>query len=278
MENKPLVSVITVCYNSKKYIKNTIESVLMQTYKNLEYIIIDGESTDGTIDIIKKFETRFNGRMKLISEKDKGIYDAMNKGIKLAEGKIIGIINSDDWYEPYTIGKVMEKFSKTFAEVVYGDIYIIDIITNSRRLSIGKIYKGIKNAEIKINHPTIFIKKSVYKKYGVFNTKLDINADKDLVLRFLRKGVIFEKINLVLANFRLGGASSKHNLKFCLKRLQQEYQLLTQNNVGFFVKLKIVINLFYVLFRNWLIVNIFSEKVLSYLKLIRHKKYYEKNN
>ena len=115
-----LVSIITPCYNSEKTIEKTIKSVLGQTYKNIEYIIVDGGSSDSTIDIVKKYEMLFEGRMKVISEKDDGIYDAMNKGILNATGKLIGIVNSDDYYEADAVETVVKNMEEDEYQVLYG--------------------------------------------------------------------------------------------------------------------------------------------------------------
>ena len=117
-----LVSIITVCYNSEKTIYQTMDSVLKQTYSNIEYIIIDGASTDGTLAIIKEFGQRFGARMRYVSEPDHGIYDAMNKGISMAGGDIIGIINSDDYYEPDAVEKVIGAYSRGDCAVFYGEM------------------------------------------------------------------------------------------------------------------------------------------------------------
>lgn len=198
------VSVITVCLNSEKYIEQTINSVLNQTYKDIEYIIIDGGSTDNTLTIIKNYEDKFKGKLKLISEKDNGIYDAMNKGISMASGEIIGIINSDDWYETYTVEKVVETYRNNKESVIYGAMAVIkennifDIaITDYKELNYGMI-----------SHPTVFVPKVLYKKLGVFDLKYKIAADYELMLRFFNNNINFMFIPKILANFRIGGVST----------------------------------------------------------------------
>ncbi|MDK0933368.1 glycosyltransferase family 2 protein [Clostridium perfringens] len=203
-----LVSIITPCFNSEKTIARTIESVLNQTYKNIEYIIIDGASTDNTIKIIEKYKKNFGERIRIISESDNGIYDAMNKGINLARGEIIGIINSDDWYENDCVEKVINKY-KEYKEyefcVIYGMVkeWEQNII---RRISF-KSHKFINNQMIA--HPTCFITKKVYEKYGGFNLLYKSSADYELILRFtLNDNIKFIPIYECLANFLLGGTSS----------------------------------------------------------------------
>jgi glycosyltransferase involved in cell wall biosynthesis len=156
------ISIITVVYNNKDTIKDAIESVLNQTYKNIEYIIIDGGSTDGTIDIIKSYRDKID---KFISEKDNGIYDAMNKGLKLASGDIVGILNSDDiYFNENVILNVVAKFEESKTDSIYGDLYYVD------ENDLQKIQRYWKSSEFKEGsfakgwhppHPTFFVKKEV---------------------------------------------------------------------------------------------------------------------
>jgi len=204
-KERPLVSIITVCYNSEKYIRDTIESVLNQTYNNIEYIIVDGESSDNTLDIIKEYETKFNGRLTWISEPDKGIYDAMNKGIKMSNGEIIGIINSDDWYEDYTVEIAVEKFIENSNNtIIYGIL---------RMFKDGKVYMLKQHThhflnDFVIQHPTCFIPKKVYDEYGMYDCSYKISADFELLNRFNKKGAEFIRVERVMTNFRIGGAST----------------------------------------------------------------------
>lgn len=199
----PLVSIITVCLNSEKTIEQTIKSVLGQTYKNIEYIIVDGKSSDGTLDIINMYRSQI---AKMVSEPDEGLYDAMNKGISMATGDIVGIINSDDWYEPYTVEEVVECIRKTNADLVYGDMLEIDV--EGTKLMILEDIENLRG-DLKVPHPTVFIKKEVYDMYGKFDIQYKISADLDLVLRLLNKGIKVERIKKVLANFRMGGISQQ---------------------------------------------------------------------
>lgn len=201
------VSIITPCLNSEKTIRDTIESVLSQTYKNIEYIIIDGQSTDDTLDIINEYGSLFTGRLKCISEKDTGIYDAMNKGILHATGDVVGIINSDDWYESDAVEKVVKYFNETDAEAVYGEIWMID--ENGQR-------EFHTNRSIFPPHPSTFIKREVYLKYGMFDLNYRIASDRELLLRFMEKGVLFEHIDSILSNFRETGISNTRDLE-CAK-------------------------------------------------------------
>lgn len=176
--NKPLVSVITVVFNGEKYLEETIQSVITQTYDNVEYIIIDGGSTDGTLDIIKKYDDKIN---YWVSEEDGSIYDAMNKGLKLATGEYIGILNADDFYEPFTIEKslaliINNNVDYSVAKVQY--VNTKNIISPIYPLEKNKIYQ-----EMFYPHISAFIPRIAYKKVGLFNTKFKIAGDHDMALR-----------------------------------------------------------------------------------------------
>lgn len=198
------ISVITVCLNSEKTIEKTIQSVVSQENCDYEYIIVDGMSTDGTLEIIEKYRGKIS---VVMSEPDSGIYDAMNKGISMATGDIIGIINSDDWYEPGAFALVEKCFRDTNAEVVYGKMNLVD--ANGQ---IGvRIPGDIEEIRyiMKISHPTVFVKKSIYQEHGSFRLKYKLAADYELLLRFYTKGVKFQYLERILANFRLGGLSDR---------------------------------------------------------------------
>lgn len=197
------VSIITPCLNSEQTIRQTIESVLGQTYENIEYILMDGGSTDRTVDIIKEYQQISGGRLQYISKKDQGIYDAMNKGILWASGNVIGIINSDDWYEPDTIDQVVRCFSETGADLVYGEIWVIDENGNREYHTLRSLLPP---------HPSTFVKRETYQKYGMFDTHYRIAADLDMLLRFMVEGVHFAHIDRILANFRKTGISNRQIL------------------------------------------------------------------
>lgn len=201
------VSVITPCLNGEKTIEETVKSVLGQTYENIEYIIVDGGSTDQTIEVLDKYCSVSKGRLKYISEKDDGIYDAMNKGILQASGDVIGIINSDDWYEIDAVEKIVKCFCDTNADAVYGEIWVID--ENGQRE-----YHTVHSAFPP--HPSTFIKRCIYQKYGMFDTSYRIAADRDLLLRFMKRGIQFKYISQILANFRKTGISNTRSL-LCAK-------------------------------------------------------------
>jgi len=214
MNNYPLVSIITPVLNSKETIEFTIKSILGQTYKNIEYIVIDGRSTDGTLDIINKYRDRI---AKSISEPDRGMFDGMEKGIKLATGDIIGILNSDDVYTSNNVIKtVVKTLEEKRVDCCWGDLVFVD------RNEIDKIIRYWKSSEYMKGkfkkgwmppHPTFFVKKWVYEKCGGFNLDLPISADYELMLRFLEKFKIKScYIPQILVKMRMGGKGNKNFL------------------------------------------------------------------
>lgn len=232
------ISVITVCLNSECTIERTIQSVIAQNDDNYEYIIIDGESTDKTLEIIEKYR---NEIAIVLSEKDAGIYDAMNKGIALASGDVIGIINSDDWYEPGTFEEVRRCFQKTDAEAVYGKMNLIYEDGYQETLIPSNIEKI--RYEMAIPHPTVFLKKDVYKRYGAFQLKYNIAADYDFMLKLYIRDVKFEYIDKVLANFRMNGISVRHREK-CIEEtliISQKYLIYAPLREREFLK-KVIIH------------------------------------
>jgi glycosyltransferase involved in cell wall biosynthesis len=203
----PYFSIITICYNSEKTIERTITSLRYQTYQNFEYIIIDGGSTDSTLEIIKK---NLDVVSILVSEKDEGIYDAMNKGIDLASGEIVGIINSDDWYENDTLENIFKISSGQSNLVIHGLCRYFN--GNEINQIIGYHHSNLPIYSI--SHPTCFVSKSLYIGKGKFDTKYKIAADYDLLLRFYLDKVTFIFVELIIANFQNGGASSSRFSKY----------------------------------------------------------------
>jgi len=203
----PYFSIITVCYNSEKTIERTITSLRNQSYQNFEYIIIDGGSTDSTLEIIKK---NLDVVSILVSEKDEGIYDAMNKGIDLASGEIVGIINSDDWYENDTLENILKISSEQSNLVIHGLCRYFN--GNEINQIIGYHHSNLPLYSI--SHPTCFVSKSLYLAKGKFDTKYKIAADYDLLLKFYLDKVTFIFVELIIANFQNGGASSSRFSKY----------------------------------------------------------------
>lgn len=229
IKNNLKISIITVAYNSSSTIEDTIKSVLSQTYDNYEHIIVDGGSKDNTIKIIEKYKDKYGGKLKYISEKDNGIYDAMNKGIKMSEGDIIGLLNSDDIYDN---NKVLEKIANTIkseeCDGTYGDLtYYDENLKKPKRKWItgkGKIRHGWIMA-----HPTMYLKKEIYEEVGVYNTNYKIVADYDFIIRLSEN----KNFNLIyiqedLIRMRLGGTSSD-GLKGYWKNIKEANRVLKAN-------------------------------------------------
>lgn len=207
------ISIITATYNSAATIRNTIDSILNQTFKDIDYVVVDGGSKDGTIDIIKEYESRFEGRLRWISEKDNGIYDAMNKGLKMATGDIIGILNSDDIYEDSTVlADIIKAFTDSKADAVFGNLlFVKENDTNAivrtwqgSDYEEGSFLKGWHPA-----HPTFYVKNDIYRKYGYFDVSFEVSADFELMLRFIEKERIkTHYLNRNIVRMRMGGEST----------------------------------------------------------------------
>jgi glycosyltransferase involved in cell wall biosynthesis len=202
------ISIITVCYNSIQTIRIAIKSVLSQVDINLEYLIIDGNSTDGTIDIIKEYAEKYPRIIKYVSGPDKGIYDAMNKGIEMATGDIIGILNSDDCYTGNDVlYMVCDEFTKSDRDAVYGDLVYVKHNKPYRYWQSGK-QKSFKSGWM-LPHPSFFVKKSVYEKFGTFRLDCGTAADYELLLRFFEKNAITASyIAKVFIYMSVGGSSN----------------------------------------------------------------------
>lgn len=263
---KPLISIITVCFNSAKTIRQTIESVLNQTYTNIEYILVDGKSTDNTMDIIQEYEPKFAEKgiiYRWISEPDNGIYDAMNKGIKMATGEWIGIINSDDWYESDNC-EIIQKNSNLKNTIIYGTI---KYWKNNRPLFIKKNEDiRLLNKGMVIPHPSVFMTKSIYKKNGLFNTNLKIAADWELMIRAWKNQINFYYIKELKVNFACNGISSEINYQ----TISEKHQIRKLNNLYKFMDIYYLIDLIKVLILpNNLIYkfSLFKQKTIA--KLIR---------
>lgn len=203
--NRIKVSIITPCFNSEATIEQTIRSVLYQTYENIEYVIIDGRSTDGTMEIIERYRPLFEGRMKVISEPDHGIYDAMNKGIRNCSGDLIGIINSDDFYEKDAVETVVSAMTEEKYQILYGMMRIFHG-TEEIKVTMPK-HENLE--EEMIAHPTCFVTREVYREFGMFDTKYRSCADHDFMLRMKEtKKVSFLPVYHILASFAEGGGMS----------------------------------------------------------------------
>ena len=231
-------SIITVCYNSSKTIVDTIRSVNTQTYTNIEHIFIDGQSTDNTLELIRQNSKR---NTLIISENDNGLYDAINKGIKNASGDIIGILHSDDFFHSTdVILDLVTKIQKENLDAVYGDLIYVN------EININKTVRYWKSCEFNPNlirrgwmpaHPTLFLKKEVFKTHGLYDLKFTISSDYDFMLRVLKDDTVkFGYLPRVVTNMRLGGASNK-NLKNIVIKMIEDYKAIRKNKSGNMVTL-----------------------------------------
>jgi glycosyltransferase involved in cell wall biosynthesis len=205
------ISIITVVYNNEKTIKDAIQSVLGQTYKNIEYVIIDGKSKDNTVNLINEYQEKLG---YFISEIDNGLYDAMNKGILACTGDVIGILNSDDLYQDLdVINDVMEQFNKDpELDILYGDLVYVKSEDTAKvvRNWKSKAYynRFFENANVP-PHPALFVRNKVYKEAGLFDLDYKIAADYEFMLRIFRNNKFNSKyLNRLMVRMRLGGASN----------------------------------------------------------------------
>lgn len=208
------ISIITAAFNSGATIRDTIQSVLNQTYADVEYLIVDGGSTDDTLEIIQTYEPLFNGRMRWISEPDKGIYDAMNKGIRMATGDVVGILNSDDFYTSHRVlERVADALKADGADAVYGDIHYVDSndltkcvrYYSSRAFSRNSMRFGFMPA-----HPSFYCRRNVYECYGMFDCSFRVAADFENLLRLIFVHRIRTKyVPMDFVTMRTGGASTQ---------------------------------------------------------------------
>lgn len=226
------ISIITATYNSSKTLKDTLESVLKQTYKDYEHIIVDGLSKDNTMEIVKEYEKRYDGKLRYISEKDTGLYDAMNKGIKMATGDVIGILNSDDVYvNEFVLQKIADTFNKEKCDGTYANLIFMDGETMTKPQRIWKSPKGKLENGWHPAHPTLYLKKEVYDQIGLFNLEYKVVADYDFMLRMmLDKSIKLKYIDEYIVYMRVGGTSTA-GLKGYIKNLKEAHKALVKNNV-----------------------------------------------
>lgn len=207
------VTIVTTTYNSEKTISKTIQSVLNQTFANIEYWIVDGCSYDHTMDIVRDFEPKFNGRLHWLSEPDHGIYDAMNKGIRRSTGDVVGILNSDDFF---TSDDVIEKMVKEFDEsldVIYGDVHFVKPNNHNKsvRYYSGRLFRPwmVRFGFIP-PHPSFYVRRQVYEKYGLYDTSFRISADVELIARLCYiKKLRSKYIPMDFVTMQMGGESTK---------------------------------------------------------------------
>ena len=204
------ISIITVCLNSSDTIEDTINSVLGQDYKDIEYIVIDGGSRDGTLDILTGYKKQIT---KYISEPDKGIYNAMNKGIGMATGRVVGFLNADDlYYDESVISQIADTIKQNDYQAVYGDLVYVDRRKTEkvvRYWHAGQYKKGAFRSGWVLPHPTFFCKRELFEQFGYFNENFQIAADFELELRFIEKHQIkIGYIPKVLVKMRKGGKAT----------------------------------------------------------------------
>lgn len=248
------ITIITVSFNSEKTIKKTLESVANQSFKKIEHIIIDGKSSDKTLSIAKKFPHI----KKIISSSDDGVYHAMNKGLELARGEIIGFLNSDDFYvNTDVISKVINVFNnKPFIDACYADLIYTDPIDTNKIIRYWKSSEFIPGSFSKgwcPPHPTFFVRRSAYDQFGKFNLSYEISSDCELMMRFLE----VHKINAIYipelwVKMRMGGISNK-SIKNILKQNQEVLNALEKHglkkNIFIFFVYKIISRLKQFLYR-----------------------------
>ena len=234
MSTFPKISIITAVYNGEKHIAQTIESVLGQSYTNIEYIVIDGGSTDKTVEIVNRYRNRIQ---HFVSERDKGIYDALNKGIGFATGDVIGLLHADDTFSgPLTLASIAKIFEGEKADGVYSDlVYIKKDEGKSRVIRYWESCKfelSLLSQGWMPPHPTLYLKRSIYEQVGKFNLNYPIAADYDFILRvFQTKGLKFFYLSEVTVQMQVGGVSNR-NLKKILEKSSQDFEILKQNGIA----------------------------------------------
>lgn len=221
-----MVTVLTVTYNSEKTVKKTIESVLAQTYKTLEYIIIDGASKDNTVEIAESYRQRFAQKgyqYVIISEPDQGMYDALNKGIHMAAGELVGGVNADDWYEPTAVEEMVRHYEEDAYDIAWSDIRI--------HTRTGTMIKHAKTGRLKTTarfcHPSMFAKREVLLELPYANRQFD--DDFDMILRAYRAKKKICVYPQVLSNYQFGGMSTKKSLKLMRERIGIKYGTYRRN-------------------------------------------------
>lgn len=229
------ISIITVVYNSAKTLEDTMKSVLSQTYPDIEYIVVDGASEDSSVDLIRRYEPMFQGRMKWISEKDDGIYDAMNKGIRMATGDVVGILNSDDYFTADdVIERMVTAFDDDTLDAVYGDIHFIRDgepdkcvrYYSSKRFSPKWLRFGFMPA-----HPSFYCRRKVYEKAGLYKTDYAIGSDYEMMVRlFLVNKIKAKYLPLDFVTMRTGGTSTR-NMKSRLQLIRDDVRGCRENGI-----------------------------------------------
>ena len=228
----PKISVITVCYNARATIERCVRSVLNQYYINIEYIIIDGNSADGTLSILEKYKKNIS---ILVSEPDKGIYDAMNKGIALATGDVVGVLNADDFFaDEDVLTVVADAFNNNDTDIVYGNLDYIKLNGKiSRKWVSGHYKKGMFNYGWMPPHPAFYCKRELFNKFGGYSLQYGTAADYELMLRFIHRNLSsVYYVKKVLVKMAVGGVSNS-NINNRIKALLFDMKAMNNNSVLF---------------------------------------------
>lgn len=227
------ISVITAVYNNHDTIADAINSVLSQTYADVELIVIDGGSSDGTLDVLQGYGDKLN---KLVSEPDQGIYDALNKGLKLATGDVIGFLHSDDLYaDQRVLARIAEGFANSKVDALYGDLVYVG---KGNEDKVVRYWRAGEFSSDKLHygwmppHPTLYVKREVYERIGLFDTKFRIAADYDFMLRLLSlENISLAYIPELLVKMRLGGASNR-SLKNLFRKSREDYEVISRHGLS----------------------------------------------
>lgn len=225
------ISIITITFNSTKTIQRALESVQSQTYKDIEHIVVDGASKDGTKERIEAY-AKAHPNVRWVSEPDEGIYNAINKGISMATGDVIGFLHSDDvFYSPDSIGKIATAFADDHIDVVYGDLQYCHEGKVVRRWKSNAFHPRALKYGWMPPHPTVYVRREVYEQVGKYDEWFRISADYDMMLRIFTGGYTSHYIPEVLVSMETGGASNK-NTRARLSKTQEDYIVLKKNHVG----------------------------------------------
>lgn len=226
-----LVSIITVCFNSEATIKRTIESVLEQTYSKIEYIIVDGASSDGTVAVAESFKERFaekNIKFTVISEKDNGMYDALNKGARLAEGELVGQINADDWYEPDAVEKMVAFYEKEHYDVAWGNLRVNKPSGEMiKRAKIGKLWTTSGWC-----HPAMFSRREILLEFPYACENMYDDFEYITRVHIAKKKIC--TLDEIISNFNFGGMSTKKSFKQTMKRVKMSYGIYRKHGMSRF--------------------------------------------
>jgi glycosyltransferase involved in cell wall biosynthesis len=252
LADKPLVSIVTVVWNAESLLERTIESVLSQTYENIEFIVIDGGSSDGTLDLLRRYDTHID---YWISEPDRGIYDAMNKGVSLCRGDLVGIIGAGDWYEHDAVTHIVDTYLRTQADVVYGDVELVDSETGigCKRESRAELMPKTMTS---VSHPSVFTRLDIYRTRP-FDISFRIAADYDLFLNLYIGGHRFEHSNNLITHILSGGVSGSWSTILEVYRVHRKHYGVVKALIVFILSM---LRYSYYETRQWLLKKLLSPK------------------